>query len=154
VNWKAHTGTEFHSAAGRRLDESSDQELALASCRGDRTAYAHLVRRHYKSVFLVCLGVLGNVHDAEDAAQDAMLKGFQQVRQLRDATQFGGWIVAVSIQQTVQDQHGFLTQVHDLAQGLAGGCELLIGSTLGRPECGQFGFDLAGIRFVIAKKLS
>ena len=81
---------------GVRLDEGSDQELALASCRGDRTAYAQLVRRHYKSVFLVCLGVLGNVHDAEDAAQDAMLRGFQQVRQLRDAAQFGGWIVAIA----------------------------------------------------------
>ena len=68
----------------------------MASCRGDRTAYTLLVRRHYKSVFLVCLGVLGNVHDAEDAAQDAMLRGFQQVRQLRDATQFGGWIVAIA----------------------------------------------------------
>lgn len=68
----------------------------MASCRGDRTAYAQLVRRHYKSVFLVCLGVLGNVHDAEDAAQDALLRGFQQVRQLRDATQFGGWIVAIA----------------------------------------------------------
>jgi RNA polymerase sigma-70 factor (ECF subfamily) len=55
-----------------------------------------LVRRHYKSVFLVCFGILGNVHDAEDVAQDAMLKGFQQVRQLREGAQFGGWIVAIA----------------------------------------------------------
>lgn len=68
----------------------------MASCQGDRTAYAQLVRRHYKSVFLVCLGVLGNVHDAEDMAQDALLKGFEQVRQLRDGGQFGGWIVAIA----------------------------------------------------------
>lgn len=78
------------------MDERSDRELALASYQGDRTAYALLVRRHYKPVFLVCLGVVGNVHDAEDAAQDAMLKGFQQVRQLRDGAQFGGWIVAIA----------------------------------------------------------
>jgi len=55
-----------------------------------------LVRRHYKPVFLVCLGVLGNVHDAEDAAQDAMIRGFEQIRQLRDGAQFGGWIVAIA----------------------------------------------------------
>jgi RNA polymerase sigma-70 factor, ECF subfamily len=78
------------------LDECSDRELALVSCRGDRTAYAHLVRRHYQPVFLVCLGVLGNVHDAEDAAQDALLKGFERIRQLRDGSQFGGWIVAIA----------------------------------------------------------
>jgi RNA polymerase sigma-70 factor (ECF subfamily) len=78
------------------LDERSDRDLAAASCKGDRTAYAGLVRRHYGQVFLVCLGVLGNVHDAEDVAQDALIKGFQRVRQLRDGDQFGGWIVAIA----------------------------------------------------------
>lgn len=78
------------------MDEHSDRELASASCQGDRTAYTHLVRRHYQPVFLVCLGVLGNVHDAEDAAQDAMIKGFERIRQLRDGARFGGWIVAIA----------------------------------------------------------
>jgi RNA polymerase sigma-70 factor (ECF subfamily) len=78
------------------LDERSDKELAWASHQGDRTAYAVLVQRHYKPVFLVSLGVLGNVHDAEDIAQEAMIKGFERVRQLRDGSQFGGWIVAIA----------------------------------------------------------
>jgi len=78
------------------LDERSDKELAWASHQGDRTAYAVLVQRHYKPVFLVCLGVLGNVHDAEDVAQEAMIKGFERVCQLRDGSQFGGWIVAIA----------------------------------------------------------
>ncbi len=78
------------------MEERSDKELAWASHQGDRTAYAVLVQRHYKSVFLVCLGVLGNVHDAEDLAQEAMIKGFERVRQLRDGSQFGGWIVAIA----------------------------------------------------------
>ena len=78
------------------MDECSDNDLVMASCQGDRTAYAVLVRRHYNQVFLVCLGVLGNVHDAEDAAQDAMIKGFERIRQLRQGSQFGGWIVAIA----------------------------------------------------------
>ncbi len=78
------------------MDERSDKELAWASQQEDRTAYAVLVQRHYKPVFLVCLGVLGNIHDAEDIAQDAMIKGFECVRQLRDGSQFGGWIVAIA----------------------------------------------------------
>jgi len=78
------------------LDERSDKDLVMASSRGDRTAYAGLVRRHYNHVFLVCFGVLGNVHDAEDVAQDAMLKGFERIRQLREGAQFGGWVVAIA----------------------------------------------------------
>jgi RNA polymerase sigma-70 factor (ECF subfamily) len=78
------------------LDERNDNDLVQASCRGDRGAYATLVRRHYNQAFLVCLGVLGNVHDAEDAGQDAMIKGFERIRQLRHGSQFGGWIVAIA----------------------------------------------------------
>ncbi|MEN6333833.1 MAG: sigma-70 family RNA polymerase sigma factor [Phycisphaerales bacterium] len=78
------------------MDERSDRDLVTASCGGDRTAYAGLVRRHYGHVYLVCLGVLGSVHDAEDVAQDALIQGFQRVRQLRDGDQFGGWIVAIA----------------------------------------------------------
>ncbi len=78
------------------MDERCDKDLVIASCGGDRTAYASLVRRHYGHVFLVCLGVLGNVHDAEDVAQDAMIRGFRRVRQFRDASQFGAWIVAIA----------------------------------------------------------
>lgn len=78
------------------MDKRSDKDLVMASCRGDRTAYADLVRRHYNQVFLVCLGVLGNVHDAEDAAQDAMVTGFVRIRQLREGSQFGGWVAKIA----------------------------------------------------------
>jgi RNA polymerase sigma-70 factor (ECF subfamily) len=78
------------------LDERSDNELVIASCQGNRTAYGVLVRRHYNQTFLICLGVLGHVHDAEDAAQDAMIKGFQQICQLRTGSQYGAWVGAIA----------------------------------------------------------
>ncbi len=78
------------------MDERSDNDLVMASSRGDRTAYAVLVRRHYDQTFLVCLGVLGHVHDAEDAAQDAMIKGFERIRQLRTGSQFGAWVGSIA----------------------------------------------------------
>ena len=78
------------------MDERNDNDLVKASCQGDRTAYAVLVRRHYNQTFLVCLGVLGRVRDAEDAAQEAMIKGFERIRQLRQAAQFGAWVAAIA----------------------------------------------------------
>ncbi len=68
----------------------------MAARRGQRAAYAVLVRKYYGQVFLVCLGVLGNSHDAEDMAQDAMIKGLEKIQQLRDTGQFGHWIVKVA----------------------------------------------------------
>jgi RNA polymerase sigma-70 factor, ECF subfamily len=99
------------------LEERSDQELTSASCLGDRAAYTLLVRRHYKSVFLVCFGILGNVHDAEDVAQDALLKGFQQVGRLRDSSQFGGWVVAIARNLSIN----LLRQRKTARKALAGG---------------------------------
>jgi RNA polymerase sigma-70 factor (ECF subfamily) len=78
------------------LNEFSDDILVAASRRGDKSAYAILIKRHYRHVFAVCLGVLANVHDAEDIAQDAMLKGFVKIRQLRENEQFGHWILRIA----------------------------------------------------------
>jgi RNA polymerase sigma-70 factor (ECF subfamily) len=78
------------------LDCHSDRNLVGVVCQGDRSAYAELVERHYAKVFLVCLGVLGNVHDAEDVAQDAVIAGFEKIGQLRDGGQFGPWIARIA----------------------------------------------------------
>ena len=78
------------------MDERSDENLVLASRKGDKSAYAQLIRRHYEHVFIVSLGVIGNVEDAEDAAQEAMLKGFMQLRKLKDGSQFRAWMTKIA----------------------------------------------------------
>lgn len=84
------------------MDRRSDRDLVGAVSQGDRTAYAILVKRHYGKVFLVSLGVLGrHVHDAEDVAQDAMLAGFEKIKQLRDGAQFGPWIARIARNMSV-----------------------------------------------------
>lgn len=64
--------------------------------RGDKSAYAVLVKRHYRSVFAVCLGLLGNIHDAEDMAQEAMLKGFSKIKNLGSSDKFEAWILRIA----------------------------------------------------------
>jgi RNA polymerase sigma-70 factor (ECF subfamily) len=54
------------------------------------------VKRYSKQVFAVCLGLLGNVHDAEDLSQEALIKGFTQMDQLRDTGQFGSWLLSIA----------------------------------------------------------
>jgi RNA polymerase sigma-70 factor (ECF subfamily) len=68
----------------------------MASRKGDKSAYALLIRKHYKHVFIVSLSVAGNVEDAEDVTQEAMLKGYTQLKQLRKNSQFGPWITKIA----------------------------------------------------------
>ena len=72
-----------------------DESLVRACQRDDKTAYAVLVERHYRHVFAMCLGVLGNVDDAEDIAQEAMLKGLLKIKKLDKAEQFESWILQI-----------------------------------------------------------
>ena len=59
-------------------------------------AYGILVKEHYRSVFALCLGMLGNVHDAEDMVQEAILKGFQNINKLDKNELFGAWIMRIA----------------------------------------------------------
>jgi RNA polymerase sigma-70 factor (ECF subfamily) len=81
---------------GFLLSEPTDEKLVRASCRGDKSAYAVLAQKHYQRVFIVCLGLLGRVHDAEDMAQEAMLKGLLNIKTLRKPSRFGSWIVKIA----------------------------------------------------------
>ncbi len=72
------------------MESDVERELAAARRRGDWDAYARLIKAHYGRIFGICLGVLGNAHDAEDAAQETVVKGFELIHTLREDKQFGG----------------------------------------------------------------
>ena len=78
------------------MNESLDESVVRACQQGDKTAYAVLVKRHYRHVFALCMGVLGNLHDAEDIAQEAMLKGFLKIKKLDKCEQFEVWILRIA----------------------------------------------------------
>lgn len=69
----------------------------VARCRvGDRSAYTDLVRSCSARVFAICLAMLGNRHDAEDVAQQTLLKGLTAISGLRRDDQFGAWISRIA----------------------------------------------------------
>ena len=78
------------------MNGHSDEKLVADSCRGDKDAYALLVERYYKPLFLACMAIVGNVHDAEDLAQESILKGFLEISRLRKSEQFGPWIIRIA----------------------------------------------------------
>lgn len=73
------------------------RENLIRNCQhGDKAAYTVLVKKYYRSVFAVCLGFLGNIHDAEDMAQEAMLKGFRKIKNLGSSDKFEAWILRIA----------------------------------------------------------
>jgi len=78
------------------LSQNTATERVQAAKCGDRAAYTQLIKDHYRSVFLTCLGVVGNPHDAEDLAQEVFITGLKRLGQLRDQAQFSAWIMQIA----------------------------------------------------------
>ncbi|MBN1817832.1 MAG: sigma-70 family RNA polymerase sigma factor [Sedimentisphaerales bacterium] len=78
------------------MDERSEKQLIQACRQGDKDAYAWLVRNYSRSVFAICMGILGNTHDAEDLTQDVLLRGFKGIGRLRETDQFRPWIFQIA----------------------------------------------------------
>jgi RNA polymerase sigma-70 factor (ECF subfamily) len=78
------------------LNARLNNSVIRACQNGDKAAYVQVVEKYYRGVFALCLGMLGNVHDAEDATQEAMLKGFLRIRKLKKYDQFERWILQIA----------------------------------------------------------
>jgi RNA polymerase sigma-70 factor (ECF subfamily) len=74
------------------LEGRSIETWVHQACAGDSNAYARLVDRFYRRVYLLCLSYVGQAAVAEDLAQDVFLHGMMKLGQLKKPSSFGAWI--------------------------------------------------------------
>jgi len=78
------------------LKTEVENKLVTSAREGDRNAYARLVAAYSGRVFAICLGMLADRHDAEDTAQQTLLRGYMQIGSLRNSERFGVWIAQIA----------------------------------------------------------
>jgi RNA polymerase sigma-70 factor (ECF subfamily) len=62
---------------------------------GDRGAYDYLVSKYHKRVVSIAWNIVRNPHDAEDLAQEAFVKAFENIGRFRTGEPFGPWIFRI-----------------------------------------------------------
>lgn len=78
------------------LDHTGTDAAAVAAVRrGDAERYRELVERHERRVFAVAWSRLGDATLAEEATQEAFIRGYRRLWLLGDGAKFSGWITAV-----------------------------------------------------------
>lgn len=78
-----------------RVPEPEPRLLERAAA-GDHDACRLLVERYGGMVYAVAVNVLGDAHEAEDAAQEALLRVFGGLRRYRGEAAFGTWVFRIA----------------------------------------------------------
>jgi len=70
--------------------------LVLRAKEGDRRAFADLYDQFAPLVRSVAYDATGCLQEAEDLCQEVFLHAYQNLKQLRDAARFPGWLVMIT----------------------------------------------------------
>jgi RNA polymerase sigma-70 factor, ECF subfamily len=98
---------------------ASDAELVDAAQRGDRAAMDELLRRHYDRVRAVCRRIAGSSRDADDAAQEAMIRIVRNLDRFDGRSAFGTWAYRIATNAAIDElrkrsRRPALHVVHDM----------------------------------------
>jgi RNA polymerase sigma-70 factor (ECF subfamily) len=87
--------TSLKSAADRFNEERLIQRIR----EGEHELFYELIRPYERRVYSAALAILRNEADAEDAAQEAVLKAFKNIRQFRGEARFSTWLIQITVNE-------------------------------------------------------
>lgn len=74
----------------------TDDELVRLAQAGDAGAFDQLVVRHQSAVFRAALAALRSPEEAEEAAQDALVRAWQKLGSFRGDAAFRTWLLSIA----------------------------------------------------------
>jgi RNA polymerase sigma-70 factor (ECF subfamily) len=79
-----------------------DRSVVARVLAGDRDAFRILVEREGPAVVRACHRVLGDLHEAEDAAQEAFVTAFRALGTWREDGPFGAWLTRIAVRIAIR----------------------------------------------------
>jgi RNA polymerase sigma-70 factor (ECF subfamily) len=75
----------------------------IAGCQaGDKDAFKHLVQSYSSMMMGVGIRYLGNKDEAQDAMQEAFIRVFKSIQNLRADGHLGGWIRKITVNECLK----------------------------------------------------
>src|SRR5215472_6361706 len=78
-----------------------EQDLIAQVQRGHHELFYELVRPYERRVYAAAMAILRNEADAEDVAQEAMLKALANIRQFRSEARFSTWLIQITVNEAL-----------------------------------------------------
>jgi RNA polymerase sigma factor (sigma-70 family) len=73
----------------------NDSEIISRVLRGDKQAFAELVKQYQNFVFTICLRYTSSREDAEEIAQDIFVKAYRCLSDFRGDSKFSTWLYTI-----------------------------------------------------------
>ena len=78
----------------------SDEQALIDRVRaGDCEAFYELVRPHERAIYITAYSILQEQAEAEDVAQETVLKAFRNLYQFRGDARFGTWVITIAMNE-------------------------------------------------------
>ncbi len=95
--WRPSISDPSSLLPDRSDDLAGDRATVEAVLAGDRDAFRRLVERESAPVVRACHRVLGDLHEAEDAAQEAFVIAYRSLASWRGDGPFGAWLTRIAV---------------------------------------------------------
>jgi RNA polymerase sigma-70 factor (ECF subfamily) len=76
--------------------QSNESGWIVQAQEGDANAFTSLVEAYQKPVYNLCYRMLGNAEDAEDAAQETILRAYQSLKRFDPNRTFSTWLLSIA----------------------------------------------------------
>lgn len=79
--------------------ERDESDLIKCVCGGQKELFHELIRPYERGIYLAAFSILHNQADAEEAAQEALLKAFAHLHELRSGEKFKSWLFLIAVNE-------------------------------------------------------
>jgi len=79
--------------------DTRERELIRRVQDGEQEKFYELIKPYERRVFTAAFAVLRNAADAEEVAQEAILKAFANLRQFRAEARFSTWLIQIAVNE-------------------------------------------------------
>jgi RNA polymerase sigma-70 factor (ECF subfamily) len=80
-----------------QVENSRESELIARAQKGDRAAFAALVREHQDEVYTLARRLVGDHHLASDVAQEALIRAWRALPTFRGDARLSTWLYRITV---------------------------------------------------------
>lgn len=96
------------------LKSKTDEQLVELAVREDPDAFGEIVRRWERKIFALCFGMLGRQDDASDAAQEAFIAAYRNLKNFRGEAKVSSWLHRIAVNQCLTIKRRQRSRAEDL----------------------------------------